>query len=193
MTKNVSQRELQDLRAIHDSGGVRIVFEWPQGEAFVRVVRVPATQPVATCDPLPNGTLLTHDEYKQRGGYIPPGEVGRFTFQFPPYINQLTCITARGRIDLQLRRKRGWGAWTAYIMKVHVSAQVPAGVLGYKKIAAVSATKGDLCPDMVYSFDEPLHMGNTTRHILTKKNERLAFFIADETHRDIYDLFMQYK
>ncbi|MCL2365009.1 MAG: hypothetical protein FWC71_10155 [Defluviitaleaceae bacterium] len=199
MTKNDTRGELNDLRAIHDSGGVRIVFEWPQGEAFVRVVRTLANQPVASCNQLVAnchqlaGSIFTLDEYKQRGGYIPPRDVGRFTFQFPPYTNQLTCITARGCIRLQLCRKRGWGAWTTYVMKLYTDTSVPPGVLAYKKINAHRDAIGVSHSDMVYSFGESLHKGSTTRHILTKKNERLEFFIANEADRDIYELCTYHK
>ena len=195
------KRELNDLRVIQDSNGVRIVFEWPEGEAYVRVVRVPAIQSVTQRDrltaeaqvPAPTGSMLTQAEYKQHGGYLPPREAGRFTFQFPPYANRLTCVTGQVHIQAQLRQKWGMGAQRTYIMKLHTDGFVPPGTLGYKKAAAHHATIGDSHAGVVYSFDEPLQPGNTTRHILTNKNERIEFFLTEDADREIYTLHTQHE
>ncbi|MCL2204453.1 MAG: hypothetical protein FWB88_11015 [Defluviitaleaceae bacterium] len=166
--------EIRDVRCIHDSDCVRLVFPWPEEVAYVYITR-------AGADEAQERVLLTIQEYKRRGGYAQPKTPGIFTFriyrdvQGEP-VGTITCQTGHTTIYGTLKRKWGVGAFVTHALTLASDYPVEANVLGYAKSS----------DGVIYLFSEPLTREPLTRHILTARHEKIILHIADEKIRDQY-------
>ena len=167
-----SPSTIHGLRAIHDSDGTRLVFQWPLGAEYIHITQTPGDFPLR---------LITAQEYKRRGGVILPRVPGVFTFTLThgDAAAEITCQTGQTTIFACIRRKWGWGKYATHALTLSADHPVPENTLQYIKQPA---------DGVVYFFTEPLTDKPLTRHIQTNKHETITLQIADEASKDLYIL-----